>query len=184
MNNAGNPEAHTPEPETDDESRPAWWLLPLIGVVLLVLMMVGTQAFGVLYAILFPPTAPLPVNATEITCESASYGLDTCEYSLAQPGCEVAQFYSERGVCLTMADACSDDESSEAILQPGQAVADCQNTLAFSQFIMRWRAQVSANFPDADQTHLVLGREIFWGGRIPPDMNEIMDQIRQTPAAP
>jgi hypothetical protein len=173
MNNAG---IAKPDP-TGTTRRSIVWLAVLtlfvVGAAALIL-----QFFPILYGIFFPPLPPLPANATVLEHRNLSYGLDEWNYTAQQTPCEVIQFYqSQGGLCNFSCEAASGGTS---LLPPSQ-VTECSGAIAFSQFKLRWIVNIGVTNPNS--TDFRLSREIFWGGEIPPRMEELVEQIEATNAA-
>jgi hypothetical protein len=175
MSSSGSPEFDdrvlTDDAPVRDEHRRRG-LLPaaLIGVLLLVAVIaLSREALGILYAILLPPTPPLPAGAQLITHESESYGVDTWRYSLAQDACELVTFFeSNGGTCQTAPLRCLPDAGSATPPQDGERrAARCYGTVSFSQFSMRWQAALGDTSDPLAPTALDLTREVFWLGHAP-----------------
>lgn len=135
-------------------------------LLLCVALVVGWQVFGVFFGILLPPTPPVPANATEIRHHSAAYGQDEWVYAVAQPACEVAQYYVDLGVC-PLPRSCATNRD----LLNGQTLATCAAWQAFSIFDMYWQAEIQAGALPGS-ARMTLTRRIYWGGEPPDDPTE------------
>jgi hypothetical protein len=132
---------------------------------------VGIRVIGVLYGIVLPPQPPRPPNLTELTHESAAYGVDDWSYSTSQDACQVARFYeSNGGNCTFSPQTCSAGFIDSSIISPESNVAQCSGSIEFSIFAMKWEAIIAAGYRDGNPTHFKLSREIFWTGEVPPPM--------------
>ncbi len=162
MTSAGSP---------DESSRKFPWLLVLLGVILVLALVIGTQVIGVLVAILSPPEPPLPTGAQQLSHVSVEHGIDEWVYGSDMNACEVVSFYYENdGICVVEPVWCFDDQKLAPRAGGGwQPVATCSADMTFSIFAMRWRAIISAGHADGGQTHVELSREISWSGALPPE---------------
>ena len=178
MNRNGKAEPDNAQQTSDTKQKkknqPLWrrYLPALLAVVLVVVVIVGTQAGGMLYAILFPPVAPVPVDATEVRYNDHGYGVDEWVYITDETVCEVAQYYIDEGGICNLPPACNANDSDS---YGGSATLLCTGQQSFSQFAMRWSAYI--NDDPSGGSAFTLTREIFWGGEIPPSMESIIEDI-------
>jgi hypothetical protein len=143
----------------------------------LVLLLVGVIAafffsvriFGVLYAVVFPPSPPLPAGAREISHDGGSYGVGEWVYGSDDDACAVIAYYeAEGGLCVMTPGVCG--ESGFEYSGPGtQTAGQCSGYVDFSIFSMTWEAIISGGYDDGDQTRIQLQREVLWTGS-PPEI--------------
>lgn len=156
--------------DADSVSRRSLLPAALIGVLLLAAVIaLSSEALGILYAILLPPTPPLPAGAMLTSHDSEAYGVDTWRYALDQDTCElVTYFESNGGTCQTAPLRCAPDANAAVPPADGERrAARCYGTVSFSQFTMRWQAALSDASDPSAPTVLDLTREVFWLGRAP-----------------
>ncbi|MBI1279489.1 MAG: hypothetical protein GC179_15270 [Anaerolineaceae bacterium] len=174
MNNTGsdNP-TNANEAESLPTSRPLPIRIVVMGLVAIVFaIVIGSQVIGVLYAIFFPPAAPIPDQATLISHTSKDYGADDWFYSSNQTPCEVVHFFqTQQAECRVAPVWCDNSASStppEGSKTRGQNVARCVGTQNFSIFALRWEAIIATGATANEVTQFRLNREIFWTGAVPP----------------
>ena len=175
MSSSGSPELDdqvliADSPAEDSVSRRSLLPAALIGVLLLAAVIaLSSEALGILYAILLPPTPPLPTGAMLTRHDSEAYGVDAWRYTLAQDTCElVTYFESNGGTCQTAPLRCAPDANASVPPADGERrAARCYGTVTFSQFTMRWQAALSDTSDLSAPTILDLTREVFWLGRAP-----------------
>lgn len=178
MNNAGKVDTEaTIEPDDaleDDQptSGRSRLLLVIFVGVLIACLVIGIQAFGILYSIVFPPAPPLPSDVIEARHTSIDHGVDEWVYQTNQPACDVVEFYEQQGgVCAMRADSCVDDAPENVTFGTvGQHVATCTGAIEFSLFAYRWEANIADGYQDG-QTQFNLIREVFWTGAVPPRLD-------------
>jgi hypothetical protein len=125
---------------------PALAIMLLIATVALAIY-IGTNVLGVLFAVVSPPTPPLPSGMDLVSYDSESYGVDLWKYTSAGDACAVVQYIQDNGgVCQV-------------------APAQCSRDGDFSIFNMQWWALVM-RLPNR-LTQLELHREVFWIGTGP-----------------
>ncbi|MGB1286554.1 MAG: hypothetical protein ACPG7F_08480, partial [Aggregatilineales bacterium] len=90
-----------------------------------------------------------------------------------QSGCDIATFYIEEGGSCNLPMVCTAD--ADETISSGSAIIQCGGTQNFSQFAMRWSAIINNRQPAGSTINVI--REIFWGGEIPPSMDDIINQI-------
>lgn len=152
-------------------------VLLIAGAVIVVIALFGAQLLSILFAILFPPMPPLPENITEIRHTNLSYGVDEWLYDSDARACEVVLFYWENGTdCPEVPVPCQGLAPDEPLL-PRTHVAQCSGVQYFSLFAMRWSVNIAADSRDGSKTTFSLLREVFWGGQIPPDMEDIIHNL-------
>jgi len=175
MNNTGKskPDEDESVQALDDETtsqRSPILLIGLVGV-LLVFLVIGVQAFGILYSIVFPPTPPLPTNITEVRHTPVDHGVDEWLYQTEQNACDIVTFYEEvGGVCQFPTGACENEASEDfRFSQSGEHVATCVGESEFNIFVYRWEANIADSYQsDVGGTIFSLIREVFWTGAVPP----------------
>jgi hypothetical protein len=142
--------------------------LPLIIVALIVLgfsLVVGVQLFGVLFALVFPPDAPVPPRAVQVEYENLAHGKDRWRYELALDPCEVAAFYESHNSTCVFAEAMCSPAGYVSLGYRRYDAAYCIGTSSYSIFGLRWEVLVETRFRDgAEITILELDREVLWGG--------------------
>jgi hypothetical protein len=140
---------------------------------------IGSQVIGVLYAIINPPSPPLPPQARLIESTSPAYGVDYNRFEIDAPACSIADFYDQldEGYCVFAPGQCGGDLPTNDPL-----VARCYGEQTFSIFVMQWEAIVSVDAQAPDITYLNLSREIFWlgEGRQPADPDATLPAPRST----
>ena len=138
----------------------------LFGVLVLVLgVVVGPRAVGVLYALAAPPDAPVPDNLNRVSHTSETHGVDAWVYnSTTVNACEIVRFYEELdGTCVLEPGWCraGDPNTTDLYTQP---VAECSGSSTFSIFHMRWQADISAGYRGQSYAQVNVSRSIFWTG--------------------
>jgi hypothetical protein len=140
-------------------------LLSALGLILAIY--IATQVLGVLYGIVFPPSAPLPAKAHEISHKNLAHGVDEWVYGTDQSGCEVLAYYQEHGgTCRVAPMNCGADIVAD-VNTPGQHVAICSGESQFSIFALRWEVNIATGYRANGLTQFNLMREIFWTGEVP-----------------
>jgi len=177
MNNAGKIESDdkikledTPASELSSSRSPL--VLVLLAGVLVICLIIGVQAFGILYSIAFPPSPPVPDVVTQVRHTAIDHGVDEWLYETEQDACEVMQYYqSQDGVCHVAVDTCGDDSQETVTFGTvGQHVATCFGEVSFNIFAYRWEANI-ANGYQGGLTQFSLIREVFWTGAVPPRLD-------------
>ena len=146
----------------------------LLGVVTVIIgLFIGTQVLSVLYAIFFPPSVPLPADATLISHTSEAFGVDDWLYSSSQPVCDVVQLYVQQGGECRIVPGWCGAQSNGGVTEPGattpnQNVARCSADVKFSIFALRWQVVIATGSTAADKSQFHINREIFWTGSAPP----------------
>ena len=176
MNNTGNDspvEANEAAPVPTNRRVPARIIiLGLIAVVFAVV--VGSQVIGILYAIFFPPAAPVPDQATLVSHTSKDYGVDDWLYSSTKlSACDVVRYYeSKDGQCRVAPLWCTEADSIQVLPSgsstSGQNVARCIATQNFSIFALRWEVIIATATTAGETSQFRLNREIYWTGAVPP----------------
>ena len=153
--------------EAQGSKRPPLILIPLLIVVLVLALYIGTNVLGVLFAVIAPPNPPLPPDMTQIEHTSAAYGVDDWKYTSPTDACEVVKYIeSSDGECQLMPLQCSDAQATTGdFIVNDTLVARCGGKVAFSIFNMQWWAHVTRN--SATETQLELHREVYWIGTGP-----------------
>lgn len=166
-------ETETPQtPPSEKRSVPL--KLIVIGIANLVFaLFVGTQVLGVLVAILFPPSPPVPDNLTQVSHTSVAYGVGEWLYETPVSACDIVRYYQDQqGTCSIAPLWCGDDRSSDqsfsGVNTTGQHVARCYGVIRFSLFAMQWQAIIATADNPEYQTEFRLVSEIFWTGDVPP----------------
>ena len=182
MNNTGSDspvEANEPESLPTNRRVPA--RIIILGIIAIIFaVVVGSQVIGVLYAIFFPPAAPLPDQVTLVSHTSKDYGSDDWLYTSNKlSACDVVRFYeSKDGQCRIAPLACAADGSTQTASGSsanGQNIARCTANQNFSIFALHWEV-IIATGATADQTsQFRLNREIFWTGAVPPNNPPSLD---------
>ncbi len=159
------------EAEATEEAQgsriPPLILIPLLIVLLGLALYIGANVLGVLFAVIAPPSPPLPPNMTQIEHTSEAYGVDDWKYTTTTDACEVVKSIEQNdGVCLLMPLQCADAQATTGDFQINDSlVARCGGKVAFSIFNMQWWAHVTRN--SDTETQLELHREVYWIGTGP-----------------
>ncbi len=170
------PSSAAPETEKSRSPLPVAVLL-IAGGVVMVIAIFAVQLLGILYAILFPPLPPVPDAVTSIRHTNLSYGVDEWLYTLDDDACAVFLFYQPLSDdCPLLPAACQNISPAQPLL-PRTHIAQCSGSQYFSLFAMRWSVNIAAGETDGTKTIFSLSREVFWGGQIPPTMDEIINDI-------
>lgn len=149
-------------------------LFVLLAGVVIVSLIIGIQAFGILYSIVFPPLPPLPNNVTEVRHDNIAYGVDDWLYHSSSDACDIVQFYEDAGgTCRVVANQCVNGEAvTSSTSRSSQQVAFCTGDVTFSLFAYRWEANIAASSRyDDTQAEFNLLREVFWTGAVPPRLD-------------
>lgn len=161
-------------PAEDSSNGHSPLLLILLGGILLVCLLIGIQAFGILYSIAFPPAPPVPHNVTEVRHTPVDHGVDEWLYRTNQDACDIVRYYeAQGGECRMVAGAC-DDETTDTMSMSsvGQHVATCLGEVTFNIFAYRWEANIANGYAYEDGgTQFSLLREVFWTGSVPPRLD-------------
>ncbi len=181
MNNIGSDNPDGSEELSVEFSQPRRVPIRIIvmGIIAIVFaVVIGSQVIGILYAIFFPPAAPIPDEVTLVSHTSKDYGVDDWLYSSSKPACDIVRFYVENdGECRITPTWCGDANSSP---QPdttnrGQNVARCEATQNFSIFALRWEVVIATGSNADEASQFRLNREIFWTGAVPPNIPLSLD---------
>lgn len=171
MNNTGSDNS-TIEEVNVPASRSVPIRIIILGAVVVVFgLVIGSQVIGVLYAIFFPPAAPLPEQITLISHTSADYGTDDWLYSSTIEACDIVRFYQENNAQCRIAPLwCNaEDQSSAAIpSERNQNIGRCEATQTFSIFALRYEVVVATGSTRDEVSQFRLNREIYWTGAVPP----------------
>jgi hypothetical protein len=154
-------------------------VLLIAGGVVILVALFAVQLLSILYAILFPPLPPLPASVTSIRHSSVSYGVDEWLYTADAEACAVFLFYQPLSQDCPLLPAACENITPEEPLLPRTHIAQCSGSQYFSLFAMRWSVNIAAAENDGTKTIFSLMREVFWGGQIPPSMDDIINQIEQ-----
>ncbi|MCU0511700.1 MAG: hypothetical protein MUE40_03925 [Anaerolineae bacterium] len=183
MNNAGRlndgdgpPEAPRPAAGSTSAGSPSALFLVGSGVLVALAAVLVMQALPILYGIFFPPSPPIPAGSVQLTHRNRSYGVDEWTYQVDTRACEVVTFFQSSGGTCPGAYQCAGIPAEEP-LAVGQHVAECTGQIDFSIFTLRWIATVASAMEDGRASTFQVSREIFWGGQIPPDMADLIEQI-------
>ncbi len=145
-------------------------VMGLIAIVFAIV--IGSQVIGVLYAIFFPPAAPIPEQVTLVSHTGGDYGVDDWLFSSNQTPCEVLRFYQTKAAECRVAPVWCDTSTSatppEGSKTSSQNVARCIGTQIFSIFALRWETVIATGSTPDQITQFRLNREIFWTGAVPP----------------
>lgn len=144
--------------------RPPRWALPAALLAFVVALYAASQIVGVLYALVKPPTPPLPAAVSELSYSSEVYGVDVWAYRVPLVAEDAAAYFvAQGGVCTSVPLAA---EQEAALLRQfpdaGTYYAYCEGEQAFSRFVMRWRVLVSSYDLTFADTRLDLVRQIDW----------------------
>lgn len=179
MNNTGKSEPDDigellqPLEDEAETQRSPILFVGLVGV-LLVFLVIGFQAFGILYSIVFPPMPPLPENMIEVRYTAVDHGVDEWLYQTDQSACDVVQYYQDvGGVCYFPSEGCISKPADEIrFSSSGVHVATCIGTEQFNMFVYRWEANIADSYQaDAGGTKFTVLREVFWTGAVPPRLD-------------
>src|SRR3954447_18209994 len=99
MNNTGSDSpAETNETAPLPTNRRVPTRIIILGIVAVVFaIVVGSQIIGVLYAIFFPPAAPIPDQVDLVSHTSTDYGTDDWLYSSNKlSACDVVHYYESK----------------------------------------------------------------------------------------
>lgn len=172
MNNSGSADA-------PDESAPhavgngvPLKVILILALALLLALVVGLQVIGVLYAILFPPSPPVPAAAQLQEHINSAYGTDEWLYTIDQPACEVTLYFETQapGSCQVSLGACESGATAPDTMAVGvpQNIARCASESRFSLFALRWEAIIATDPDNTAATLFRVQREVFWTGAVPP----------------
>lgn len=173
MNNTGSDNSSTVDEVTQSsESRSVPIRVLVMGAVAVILaVVIGSQVIGVLYAIFFPPVAPLPEQSTLVTHTSADYGVDDWLYTSTMPACDIVRFYIENGTQCRVAPLwCTGEGESSAVIphERNQNIGRCEATQTFSIFALRYEVIIATGATLDEVSQFRLNREIYWTGAVPP----------------
>lgn len=174
MTNDGNPNVDSPVESTENDeheeqprSKRSWLLLAFIAVVLVAGAVLGVQLFGILYAIIFPPNAPLPDDITELRHENFAYGADRWVYGTNMDGCFLLETYAEDGASCNTGPGLCGPNGFNPVSASSQRIGTCIHTEQFSIFEMRYEVHVTGGYAVEPVTRFELIRDIFWTGPAP-----------------
>jgi hypothetical protein len=170
MNNSGSPDQQ-PAVETGavGARRAVPWRLIIVGgLALLLALVIGTQVIGVLYAMAFPPSPPLPDSVMLASHANPSYGVDDWVYQSSSDPCSVAVFYEAAGANCEVAPLWCDGNEYATVYSANQHVARCFGTTPFSIFTMHWQVLIASGSDSSTPTEFRLRREVSWVGAPSP----------------
>lgn len=134
-------------------------LFAIVGIVLAcAAISVFSGSFGVLAALLFPPTPPTIPNATEIAHTSETWGMDEWNYDVSgAPAAIGEQLAAAGGTCITdWPDMHNPDHDDYG------ATLRCEDDMPFARFSQHWTATL---WPiDETRSRMVMKRVVRWGG--------------------
>ncbi|MEQ8677574.1 MAG: hypothetical protein RLP44_13745 [Aggregatilineales bacterium] len=136
----------------------------LLATILVIAGVIGFQLLGILYGLIFPPDAPLPDDATEISHENLAYGSDRWVYGTDTDGCALVEFYvANDGLCVVAPGACIDGEFQ--FMNPNQqTIATCEGEKEFSIFALRWSVTIGTGYATAPTTRFNMEQDVLWFG--------------------
>lgn len=182
MSNTGS---GNPEESNEAASLPANRRVPtriiLLGLFAIVFaVVVGSQVIGVLYAIFFPPAAPIPDKVDLISHTTTDYGTDDWLYSSNKlSACDLVNYYASKDAqCRIVPLGCTSDDSNQiasGLNTKGQNVARCIGSQTFSIFALRWEVIIATGATSDELSQLRLTREIYWTGAVPPSNPPTLD---------
>lgn len=144
------------------------WVVLVAGIVALVVaVLVGPRAVGILSAVVAPPPPPLPVGVVELSHENLAHGVDNWTYEIDRDVCHLVTFYRQQGgECPVSPPQCT---QSDEPLPVDRDDAICSGVVMFSIFAMRWQMNVprEAVMSD-DHTRFRLSRAVSWSGIAAP----------------
>lgn len=157
MTNSGNPDPVNEAAATEQSGVP-WWALVAMLLALVLIVIIGVRVGGVLYAMIFPPSPPIPLGASQVSHNSSTYGFDDWVYTLRPTPCLAVESYVDAGAtCELQPGHCTEDTNER---KTSALAARCTGEEVFSMFAMRYEAEIYA-YPQ--QTEIHLQREIAWG---------------------
>ncbi len=170
MNNSGSPDQQSAvEPGAAATPRAVPWRLIIVGgVALLLALVIGTQVIGVLYAMAFPPSPPLPDNVTLVSHVNPSYGVDDWVYQSSGDPCSLAVFYEAAGASCEVSLLWCDGADYTTVYRANQHVARCYGTTPFSIFTMHWQVLIASGNDSSSPSEFRLRREVSWVGSPSP----------------
>lgn len=181
MNNTGSDSSATSDESVNAPvSRGVPLRIIILGTVALVLaVIIGSQVIGVLYAIFFPPAAPLPEQITLVRHTSTDYGVDDWLYSSSTPACDIVRFYQEHDAQCRIAPLwCTEEGQASAAIptERNQNIGRCEATQNFSIFALRYEVVVATGSTADEVSSFRLNREIYWTGAVPPYNPPALDE--------
>ncbi len=136
------------------------WVIIAAGLAAIALVLfIGLRVVGVLYALVFPPTPPVPPNVTEIRHEDLGYGGDEWVYNSLWDVCDVVDFYELAGTCDLTGAVCNERRSGGSQDMTATLVATCDGLDESSAFGVRWTAEI---FDRSGQAQIYLISEVQW----------------------
>jgi hypothetical protein len=166
MSNTGNPAESVSSNDESPRRGVSWTFLIVLTVALVVAFILGFQLISALAVVLFPPGAPVPPDATEVSHESLARGVDRWEYVTSQPVDEVIAFFQEH-----------EAECVAAMLPQNDIIGaterdgfHCEHTGELSIFNWRWQADVLAL---SGMTNIRLARTVYWADEVPPERTDV-----------
>ncbi len=161
-------------------------LLIVTLVAVVVALLVTLQVGRVLFAIVFPPSPPLPAGITELEhiYEQNVPGVDAWVYASTTDACQMARFYEQQGgSCRIAPEVCTTGVvRADVTRSVGENVAQCTGEGYFSIFAFSWEAIIATGYRDDYPTRLRLSREIYWTGSLPRPTPVPTEEL-PTPAA-
>lgn len=170
MNNTGSPDqppAVAPGAESARRAVP-WRVLVSAGAALLLALLIGAQVIGVLYAIAFPPSPPVPDDVTLVSHVNPAYGVDDWVYSSTKDPCSLAVFYEAAGASCEISPLWCDGVEYTTVYRANQYVARCYGGNTFSIFVMHWQVVIASGSDSSSPSEFRLRREISWVGASAP----------------
>lgn len=148
--------------------QPPLWLVGVMMIVLILSCVFSIELLGIVRAFMSPPSAPLPINSTQLEHQSLGERSTLRLYQTDLMPCEVTAFYQEQGgTCIFYEGSCQDGNYQRPIYET-EFFAVCEYTTSFSIFAQRWQARLLPSYTDTPAwTRFELQNDLLWGGFIP-----------------
>jgi hypothetical protein len=160
-------ETRTPEPDATESPggcAPPLWLVGVAFVVVIAAGIFGLQLLGIVWGLIFPPDAPRPPDAVEISYEDLIGDAEQWRYTTDLTPCEVVSFYEAAGgTCTYAVHSCAEGYQSPVF--EVDYFAECTAIQTFSIFALRWQVSILPQYTDAPgPSTFDLVKEMLWGG--------------------
>ncbi len=168
MTETATPENELSQADQDLHPTPRRWSgmlgISVLTIVLIVAAVIGIQLLTIIYALIFPPDAPLPDDVVEISHENLAYGVDKWLYGTSIDGCALVEFYVTNGGDCVVAPGVCGTSGFENVSPGQQSIATCDGQIEFSIFSMHWSTNIASGYSIEPITRFNVEQEISWFG--------------------
>jgi len=153
MTNTGNPEVS--QPVKGRSSLRTILLIAVLVIGVAVLIVVGRNAFGILYGLLTPPTVPVPEGVEQIQHTTPAFGTDDWLYASSQDACQLTRYYLSQGAsCRIAPEVCDTGAALTLRAQPGESVSRCTGEIVSGEASLRYEVMIATGYGETLPTRL------------------------------